>query len=325
MQRRSFIGASGALAAGLAAPGLRAQEWPSAPVRIVVGFPPGGGTDALARVVAHKLTAMWGQQVIVETKAGVAGVLAAEYVSTLPGDGSTLLMAHINSHALAPSLQAKLRYNIERDFTPIVLVGVTPNLLIAHPGTGARTLKDVVAMCRANPGGVSFGSAGSGSAQHLALEMFKLRAKVDALHVPYKGSGPLLTDLIGGQIQFSFETMTAATPHVKNGRVLAIAQTRIKRAKGHPGVPTMQEEGYEGFEATTWYGLAGPAKLPPAIVAKVNRDVNAILAMPDVMEKLETYGAEDGGGSADRFAQFIRSEQDKWAKVVKEANVKVES
>ena len=324
MQRRSFIGAGGALATGLAAPALQAQEWPSAPVRIVVGFPPGGGTDALARVVAQKLTAMWGQQVIVETKAGVAGVLAAEYVSTLPGDGSTLLMAHINSHALAPSLQPKLRYNIERDFTPIVLVGVTPNLLIAHPGTGARTLKDVVAMCRANPGGVSFGSAGSGSAQHLALEMFKLRAKVDALHVPYKGSGPLLTDLIGGQIQFSFETMTAATPHVKNGRVLAIAQTRIKRARGHPGVPTMQEEGYEGFEATTWYGLAGPGKLPAAIVTKVNRDVNAILAMPDVMEKLDTYGAEDGGGSAERFAQFIRSEQDKWAKVVKDANVKIE-
>ena len=325
MQRRSFIGASGALAAGLAVPTLRAQEWPSAPVRIVVGFPPGGGTDALARVVAQKLTALWGQQVIVETKAGVAGVLAAEYVSTLPGDGNTLLMAHINSHALAPSLQPKLRYNIERDFTPIVLVGVTPNLLISHPGNGAKTVKDVVAMCKANPGGVSFGSAGAGSAQHLALEMFKLRAKVDALHVPYKGSGPLLTDLIGGQIQFSFETMTAATPHVKNGRVLAIAQTRTKRAKGHPTVPTMQEEGYEGFEAPTWYGLAGPGKLAPAIVAKVNRDVNAILAMPDVMDKLDTYGAEDGGGSAERFAQFIRSEQDKWAKVVKEANVKVES
>ena len=325
MHRRIFINAGGAIAAGLAAPALQAQEWPSAPVRIVVGFPPGGGTDALARVVAQKLTAMWGQQVIVETKAGVAGVLAAEYVAGLPGDGSTLLMAHINSHALAPSLQPRLRYNIERDFSPIVLVGVTPNLLIAHPGSGAKSLKDVVAMCKANPGGVSFGSAGSGSAQHLALEMFKLRAKVDALHVPYKGSGPLLTDLIGGQIQFSFETMTAATPHVKNGRVLAIAQTRTKRAKGHPGVPTMQEEGYEGFEATTWYGLAGPGKLPAAIVAKVNRDVNAILAMPDVMEKLDTYGAEDGGGSAERFAQFIRSEQDKWAKVVKEANVKIEA
>ena len=321
MQRRSFIAA----ASTLAAPAVLAQEWPNGPVRIVVGFPPGGGTDALARVVAQKLTLMWGQQVIVENKAGVAGVLAAEYVAGQPGDGSTLLMAHINSHALAPSLQPKLRYNIERDFTPIVLVGVTPNLLIAGSAQGAKTVKDVVALCKAKPGAVSFGSAGSGSAQHLALEMFKLRAKVDAMHVPYKGSGPLLTDLIGGQIQYSFETMTAATPHVKNGRVVAIAQTRTKRAKGHPSVPTMQEEGFDGFEATTWYGLAGPGKLSAGITNKINRDVNTILAMPDVQEKLETYGAEDGGGTPEKFAQFIRSEQEKWARVVKDANVKIEA
>ncbi len=321
MQRRSFIAA----ASTLAAPAVLAQEWPSGPVRIVVGFPPGGGTDALARVVAQKLTLMWGQQVIVENKAGVAGVLAAEYVAGQPGDGSTLLMAHINSHALAPSLQPKLRYNIERDFTPIVLVGVTPNLLIAGSAQGAKTVKDVVALCKAKPGAVSFGSAGAGSAQHLALEMFKLRAKVDAMHVPYKGSGPLLTDLIGGQIQYSFETMTAATPHVKNGRVVAIAQTRTKRAKGHPNVPTMQEEGFDGFEATTWYGLAGPGKLSTGITNKINRDVNTILAMPDVQEKLETYGAEDGGGTPEKFAQFIRSEQEKWARVVKDANVKIEA
>ncbi len=325
MHKRTFIQAAAGAAAGLALPALRAQEWPSGPVRIVVGFPPGGGTDALARVVAQKLTAMWGQQVIVETKAGVAGVLAAEYMATQPADGSALLMAHINSHALAASLQPKLRYNIERDFTPIVLVGVTPNLLIANPAQGVKNVADIVALCKAKPGAVSFGSAGAGSAQHLALEMFKLRAKVDALHIPYKGSGPLLTDLIGGQIQFSFETMTAATPHVKNGRVLAIAQTRTKRAKGHPGVPTMQEEGYEGFEATTWYGLVGPGKLPAHIVDKVNRDVNTILAMPDVQEKMDTYGAEDGGGSAQKFTQFIRTEQEKWGKVVKEGNVKVDS
>ena len=324
MQRRSFIGASGALAATLVAPALQAQEWPSGPVRIIVGFPPGGGTDALARVVAQKLTAMWNQQVIVETKAGVAGVLAAEYVATQPADGSTLLMAHINSHALAPALQPKLRYNTERDFSPIVLVGVTPNLLIAHP-QGGKTVKDIVAQCKAKPGTVSFGSAGAGSAQHLALEMFKLRAKVEALHIPYKGSGPLLTDLMGGQIQYSFETMTAATPHVKSGRVIAVAQTRTKRAKGHPTVPTMQEEGFDGFDATTWYGLAGPGKLPAAIVNKINRDVNTILAMADVQERLDTFGAEDGGGTPEKFAQFIRSEQEKWAKVVKEANIKLDS
>jgi tripartite-type tricarboxylate transporter receptor subunit TctC len=325
MQRRSLIQAMGA-AAVLGMPALaRADEWPSNPVRIIVGFPPGGGTDALSRVVAQKLTEMWKQQVIVESKPGVAGVLAAEYVAQQPSDGSTLLMAHINSHALAPSLQPKLRYNIERDFVPIVLVGVTPNLLIANPQQKALTVKDIVALCKAEPGRVSFGSAGAGSAQHLALEMFKQQAHVDALHIPYKGSGPLLTDLIGGQIQYCFETMTAATPHVKNGRVVAIAQTRTKRAKGHPTVPTMQENGFDGFEATTWYGLAGPGKLPAPIAQKVNRDVNTILAMPDVQERLDTYGAEDGGGSTEKFAQFIRSEQVKWAKVVKEGNVKVES
>jgi tripartite-type tricarboxylate transporter receptor subunit TctC len=323
MQRRTFLAGAGA-AAALGAPSLFAQGWPNGPVRIVVGFPPGGGTDALARVVAQKLTTMWNQQVIVESKPGVAGVLAAEYVAQQPSDGSTLIMAHINSHALAPSLQPRLRYNIERDFVPIVLVGVTPNLLIGNPSQ-PRTVKEIVALCKAEPGQVSFGSAGAGSAQHLALEMFKLRAKVDALHVPYKGSGPLLTDLMGGQIQYCFETMTAATPHVNNGRVVAIAQTRTKRAKGHPTVPTMEEEGYPGFEATTWYGLAGPGKLPMPIAQKINRDVNTVLAMPDVQERLDTYGAEDGGGSTDKFAQFIRTEIAKWQKVVKDADVKVDS
>ncbi|MBK6852497.1 MAG: tripartite tricarboxylate transporter substrate binding protein [Burkholderiales bacterium] len=325
MQRRTFIQAAAGTAAGLAAPALIAQEWPSSAVRIVVGFPPGGGTDALARVLSVKLTEMWKQQVIVENKAGVAGVLAADYVSQQPADGNTLLMAHINSHALAPNLQPKLRYNVERDFTPIMLVGVTPNLLIANKNQAAKSVPDIVALCKAQPGKVSFGSAGAGSAQHLALEMFKLRAKVDALHVPYKGSGPLLQDLIGGQIQYSFETMTAATPHVKSGNALAIAQTRGKRAKGHPSVPTMAELGFEGFDATTWYGLAGPGKLSPAIVAKINRDANAVLAMPDVQEKLDTYGAEDGGGSPEKFAEFIRSETAKWAKVVKDAAVRIDS
>ena len=293
-------------------------------MRIVVGFPPGGGTDALARIVAQKLTAIWSQPVIVENKPGVAGVLAAEYVSQQPSDGGTLLMAHINSHALAPSLQPKLRYDPVKDFVPIVLVGVTPNLLIANPREKALTVKDIVAAAKAEPGRISFGSAGSGSAQHLALEMFKLQAGIDALHVPYKGSGPLLADLMGGQIQYSFETMTAATPHVKSGKVVAVAQTRGKRAKGHPNVPTMQEQGFPGFEATTWYGLAGPGKLPAEIADRINRDVNTVLAMPDVQERLDNYGAEDGGGSREKFRDFIASEIAKWSKVVKEGNVRME-
>jgi tripartite-type tricarboxylate transporter receptor subunit TctC len=325
MQRRTLLQAAAGAAATLGAPHLMAQEWPNGPVRIIVGFPPGGGTDALARVVGAKLTEMWKQQVLVENKAGVAGVLAAEYTAQQPADGSVLLMAHINSHALGPVLQPKLKYDAERDFVPIVMVGVTPNLFIAHPGQKALTVPDIVAACKAAPGKVTFGSAGAGSAQHLALEMFKLAAKVDVIHVPYKGSGPLLTDLIGGQIQYSFDTMTAATPHVKSGKVTAIAQTRARRAKGHPNVPTMQELGYPGFEATTWYGLVGPGKLPAAIAAKINRDVNTVLAMPDVQERMDTYGAEDGGGSQEKFAAFIKSEIAKWGKVVKEGNVKVDS
>ena len=326
IRRRTVVRTALGGAAVLALPRFAsAQEWPNGPVRIIVGFPPGGGTDALARVVGAKLTEMWKQQVLVETKAGAAGVLAAEYTAQQPGDGSVLLMAHINSHALGPVLQPRLRYDAERDFVPIVMVGVTPNLLIAHPGQKALTVPEIVAAAKAAPGKVSFGSAGAGSAQHLALEMFKLAAGVDVIHVPYKGSGPLLIDLIGGQIQYSFDTMTAATPHVKSGKVTAIAQTRAKRAKGHPGVPTMQELGYAGFEATTWYGLVAPAKLPPAVAARINRDVNTVLAMPDVQERMDTYGAEDGGGSSEKFAAFIKGEIVKWGKVVKDGNVKVDS
>ena len=322
MQRRSFMTASAAAAASLAFPSLMAQTLPTGPIRIIVGFAPGGGTDILARVIAQKLGVMWSIPVLVENKAGAAGMIAADYVAKQPSDGTTLLMAHINSHAIAPALTPKMTYSVEKDFTPIVLVGVTPNLLICNEQQAARTVKDVVELCRKNPGRISFGSAGNGSAQHLALEMFKLAARIDAIHVPYKGSGPMLTDLIGGQINYSFDTMTAATPHVKSGKAIAIAQTRIKRAKGHPTVPTMDESGFPGFEATTWYGLAGPGKLPSAYAKRMNEDINKVLQMPDVAEKFEQYGAEDGGGSAEKFANFIKVEARKWAKVVKDANVK---
>jgi tripartite-type tricarboxylate transporter receptor subunit TctC len=327
MQRRQLLlKAAAGGAALLGAPLVRAQApWPTGPIRIVVGFPPGGGTDALARIVAQKVAPMWGQQVIVETKAGVAGVLAAEYVAQQPSDGTTLLMAHINSHALAPSLQPKLKYDAQRDFVPIVLVGVTPNLLVCNVAQPAKTVPEIVALCKAKPGEVSFGSAGAGSAQHLALELFKQRAKVDAAHIPYKGSAPVITDLIGGQINYAFETMTAATPHVKGGKLLPIAQTRAKRAKSYLDVPTMVELGYPGFEATTWYGLVGPGKLPAPIAQKMNEDVNKVLAMPDVQERLDQYGAEDGGGTRDKFAAFIEREIAMWSKVVKDGNVKVDS
>ncbi len=325
MKRRIFVHATGAAVATLATPMLQAQTLPSGSVRIVVGFPPGGGTDALARVVGQKLAVIWNTPVVVENKAGAAGVIAADYVSKQPGDGNTLLMAHINSHALAPALGTKLGYNAQTDFAPISMVGITPNVLICNVDQPAKTVKDLVALCKAKPGQISFASAGGGSAQHFALEMFKLQAQIFALHIPYRGSGPALVDLIGGQVNYCFETMTSATPHIKGGKAIALAQTRLKRAKGHPNVPTMDESGFKGFEATVWYGLMGPAKMPPAMVARMNEDVNKVLAMPDVQEKMELYGAEDGGGSTEKFANFIKAEQVKWAQVAADAKVKADA
>jgi tripartite-type tricarboxylate transporter receptor subunit TctC len=327
MQRRTLITAT---AATLATPWLQAQTLPTGPIKIIVGFPPGGGTDALARVVGQKLQVMWGNNVVVENRAGAAGVIAADFVSKQPADGNTLLMAHINSHALAPALNSvgagsKLGYDASKDFAPISMVGITPNMLISNTNQKSRTVQELVAECRANPGKVSFASAGGGSAQHFALEMFKLQAKVFALHIPYRGSGPAITDLIGGQVNYCFETMTSATPHVKGGKAIAIAQTRLKRAKGHPNVPTMDESGFKGFEATVWYGLMGPGKMPQAMAQRMNEDVNKVLAMPDVQEKMEQFGAEDGGGSIQKFADFIKAEQQKWAMVAKQAGIRADS
>jgi len=322
MKRRTLIAAT---AATLAVPMVRAQSLPKGPVRIIVGFPPGGGTDALARVVAQKLQAIWGLSIVIENKAGAAGVIAADFVSKQAPDGNTLLMAHINSHALAPAMGTRLNYDAERDFAPISMVGVTPNILICNADQPAKTVADLVELCKRQPGKISFASAGGGSAQHFALEMFKLQAGIDALHVPYKGSGPALTDLIGGQVNYCFETMTSATPHIKSGKAIALAQTRLKRAKGFPGVPTMAESGFAGYEATVWYGLMAPARTPPGMTQRMNEDVNKVLAMPDVQEKMDQYGAEDGGGSIEKFASFIKNEQQKWAQVAKAANVKIDN
>ncbi|QQX83946.1 tripartite tricarboxylate transporter substrate binding protein [Cupriavidus necator] len=321
MQRRQFILAA---AAGLAIPSLVRAADIAGPVRIVVGFAPGGGTDVLARVIGQKLGVMWNTSVLVENKPGATGAIAAAYVAKQPPDGTTLLMAHVNSHAIAPAL-LDVKYDPRTDFTPISMVGVTPNMLTCRPEQKVRSVSDIVALCRQKPGKISFGSSGIGSAQHLALEMFRLQARLDVVHVPYKGSGPLVADLIGGQIDYAFDTMTAATPFIQQGKVIAIAQTRLKRAASHPNVPTLAESGFPGLDAASWYGLVGPKNMPPALVLRMNADVNRVLAMPDVAERLKSFGAEDSGGSNQQFGAFIASESTKWAKVVKDAGVKAES
>ena len=259
MKRRTLLQATAASATLMAAPMIKAQTLPTGPIRIVVGFPPGGGTDALARVLAQKLQAMWNITIVIDNKAGAAGVIAADFVAKQPADGNTLLMAHINSHALAVSLQPKLGYNVERDFSPIGLVGVTPNLLICNESQPAKNVKDLVALCKQNPGRISFASAGGGSAQHLALEMFKLRAGIDALHVPYKGSGPALTDLIGGQVQYCFETMTSATPHVKSGKPLRWRRRAPSEPRDTPMCPPWTSKAFQDLTpplGTAWSALA---------------------------------------------------------------------
>ena len=325
MQRRTLLQGTVGTAAVLGLPALKAQTLPSGPIRIVVGFPPGGGTDILARVLGQRLQGLWSTTVVVENRPGAAGVLAADHVAKQMPDGSTLLMAHINSHAIAPALNPKLSYNAETDFAPIALVGVTPNLLVCNDQQPARDIKSLIALCRAKPGQVTFGSSGPASAQHLALELFKYQAKVFALHIPYRGSGPVITDLIGGQIQYSFETMTAATPHVKSGKLIAVAQTRLARSGAFPQVPTVAESGLPGFDASTWYGLVGPARLPAALVKRINDDVNKVLTNPEVAERLASVGAEDSGGTPERFAGFMLREREKYRTLVKEAGIRIES
>ncbi|SOZ17448.1 conserved hypothetical protein [Cupriavidus taiwanensis] len=279
----------------------------------------------LARIVANKLSAMWGVSVLVDNKVGAAGRIAATEVAKAAPDGNTLLMGHINTQGIAPGLYPKLPFDAEKDFTAIALVGQTPQVLVTNDTQAAKTVAAVVEKCKKSPGRVSFGSSGAGSAQHLALALFEKTAGISALHVPYKGAAPVMNDLIGGQVEFAFEGMTTTAPFIKSGKLRAIAQTGPKRAKSFPNVPTVAESGYPGFNASIWFGLVGPAKMQAAMVSRINSDVNKVLAMPDVIARLDEFGAEDGGGSPERFAAFMRAERSKWAQLVKEKGITPEA
>lgn len=325
MKRREFLSGS---AAALAAPWAlaSASDLPKGPVKILVGWAPGGGTDVFARIVGQKLTDMWGRSVIVENKPGATGALAADYFAkTRFHDGLTLLMAHVNTHAISPQIFKSITYDPLKDFAPIVLIGATPHILMTSHKNSYASVKEVVELCKKNPGKISFGSSGTGSVQHLAAEMFNMAAGVQTIHVPYKGSGPMQTDLIGGQIDFSFDTMTAATAQVKAKKMNAIAQTRVSRAKGFPEVTTMDEQGFKGFDASSWYGLVGPKDMSKELAKRINADVNKVLAMPDVVARFDGFGVEDGGGSVEKFAAFMATEYKKWGEVVRLAKVTEES
>ncbi|MDQ2151392.1 tripartite tricarboxylate transporter substrate binding protein [Alcaligenaceae bacterium C4P045] len=330
MQRRQFLVAvtsvaTTAVASTAFAPLGWAQSPPTGPVKLIVGFPAGGGTDVLARLLAQQLAAKWQVPVIVENRSGAAGVIAADYVAKQAGDGNTLLLTHINSHGIAPGLQPTLGYAVETDFVPIALLGKTPMLLIGNNDQPARTLPALVALCKSQPGKIIFGSAGSGSAQHLALETFKAQAGVDVLHVPYRGSAPLMTDLMGGHVQYAFEGMATATPLIAAQKVTPLAQTLASRSPTHPNVATVAELGYPGFESSIWFALDAPGKLPVATAERINADVNAIMATDEFKARLAQLGAEDGGGSRHRYAAFAKTERAKYAAVIKQANIKPET
>ena len=300
------------------------KNWPDKPIKLIVGFPPGGGSDAVARIMAINLSQMWGQQVIIDNRGGAAGTIAADLVAKAPNDGYTLGLAHVNAMSIIPALGQKMAYNASTDFTPIVLLGITPNILIANVDAPAKNVKDLIAYLKQNPGKVSFGSAGNGSTQHLAFELMMHTAGTQALHIPYKGSGPVLVDLMAGHITYAFETMGAATPHIQSGKVIPMAQTRTKRSAAYPNIPTMDQLGFVGFEATAWYGLMGPAKLDPKIVEKINADANTVLRKPEVQAKMAEIGAEDGGGTPASFSNFINKDRNQWAKLVKDARLQVD-
>jgi tripartite-type tricarboxylate transporter receptor subunit TctC len=305
-----------------------ADTYPSKPIRFVVAFPPGGGTDIIARSIAQKLSERLAQQVVVDNRPGAGGNIGTDIVAKSAPDGYTMLMGSAGPLAINASLFASMPFDPVRDLAPVTLAASTPNVLVVHPSLKVATVKELIALARAKPGAINFASSGHGTPAHLAGELFGSMAGVKLVHVPYKGAAPALADLLGGQVQIMFSTMPPALPHVRDGKLRALAVTSTKRSPAMPELPTVDEAGAEsglrGFEANTWHGVVLPAGAQAAIVARLNREIVAILHMPDVVERLSNQGAEPVGSTPEEFAAYIKSETVKWAKVVRESGAKAE-
>ena len=304
--------------------GAFAQAYPNHSIRLVVPFPAGGTTDILARDVAKQLTETLGQAVVVDNRPGAGGNIGADLVAKAAPDGYTLLMGTVGTHAINPSLYAKMPYDHVKDFVPVVLVAGVPNVLVVNPSVPVNTVADLVKLAKAKPGSINFASSGSGTSIHLSGELFKTMAGVDMTHVPYKGSSPALTDLMGGQVQIMFDNLPSSLPLIKSGKLRAVAVTSLKRAPALPDVPTVAESGFPGFEASSWFGILAPAGTPAPIVARLNAEVNKWLQSPEAKQQLLTQGAEAAGGPPESFVAHIRAETEKWAKVVKASGAKVD-
>jgi len=301
-----------------------ADTYPSKPIRFVVAFPPGGGTDLVARTIAPRLAERLAQQVVVDNRPGAGGNLGTEIVAKSAPDGYTMLMGSVGPLAINASLFARMPFDPLKDLAPVTLAASTPNMLVIHPSLPAATVHELIALARARPGAINFASSGQGTPAQLAGELFNSMAGVKMVHVPYKGAAPALADLLGGQVQVMFSTMPPALPHVAAGRLRALAVASLKRSPAAPELPTVDEAALPGFEATTWHGVMVPAGTPEALVVKLNRDIVAVLRTPDVIERLSSQGAETIGSTPQAFAAYIKTETAKWAKVIRESGTKAE-
>jgi tripartite-type tricarboxylate transporter receptor subunit TctC len=290
------------------------QNFPQKPIRIIVPFPPGGGADALARILAPKLVELWAQQVMVENKPGASGHIGADLVAQSPADGHTLLM----------SSTASLTEKNVSQFAPVTLVSASPYVVTINPNVQVSTIRELISYANANPGKLTFGSSGTGAASHLSAELFKSMAKVDLLHVPYKGTGQALTDLLAGQVDLMFAPSQTVISHLRGGKLKALAVTGAKRSETLPELPTVAESGLPGYEAVGWFGLLAPAATPSAVVGKLSADVNRVLAAPEVRARMQSLGADPGGNTPEEFARFIREDQAKWSRLMREAGIKPE-
>jgi len=301
----------------------QAGGFPDKAIRIVVPFPPGGATDAAARLVAVKMSEHWGQPVVVDNRAGAGGNVGSDLVAKAPADGYTLVMGVTGSHAINTSLYSRMPYDPVVDFVAISQVAVVPNVLVVHPSVPAKNLAELVALAKKEPGKLNYASLGNGTAAHLGMEMLKAEAGVDITHVPYKGSAPAVSDLLAGQVQMMVDGLPSALPHVKAGKLRAIALTSLRRSPSLPDLPTIAES-YPGFYADAWSGLFAPKGTPQPVVDKLSAEVQRILKLPEVREKLAALGAEPVGSTQAEFAAHVKKEIDKWAKVVKTSGAKVD-
>jgi tripartite-type tricarboxylate transporter receptor subunit TctC len=311
------------LAVLLAANAAFAQNFPSKPIRVVVPFPPGGGTDIVARTVTPKMAEILGQPFVVDNRAGAGGNIGTEAVAKSPADGYTLLVASAST-AINTTLTPKQSPDLLRAFAPIVLMVVNNHLLAAHPSVPANNVRELLALAKAKPGSITYASYGPGSSAHLTAELFKMMAHVDLLHVPYKGAAPAVNDLLGGQVNIIFADVAALLPHIKSGKLKALGIGSLKRFEGLPDVPTIAESGVPGFEAGGFLGLVAPAGTPPAVINALNSAAQKSLAMPDVRERLMALASPPMGGTPDEFGQYMKREVDKWAGVIRAADIKAE-